>query len=154
MTAHTWTQWLTAHDAASLNDLVRSIVARHGMWATWLVPAIYAGCLAAFVADLTSADTLAFGVFYVPLVATAVFHRNKNAVWILTVIACAMAALLTLSIFARMSFFLASICVSTAFTATICCSAVCLSRSACVTWRLSVFTITPLDWSISAIVDA
>ena len=48
-------------------------------------------------------------------------------------IACFIAALLTLSIFARMSFFLPSICFSSAFTAAICCCAVCWSRSACST---------------------
>jgi signal transduction histidine kinase len=84
------TQWLTARDSASLSNTIRAITGRHGRWTTWLVPAIYAGCLAAFIADLTSADTLAFGVFYVPLVATAVFHRDKRAVWVLTAIACAM----------------------------------------------------------------
>jgi signal transduction histidine kinase len=54
------------------------------------VPAIYAGCLAAFVADLTSVNTLAFGVFYAPLIATAVFYRDRRAVWVLTAIACGM----------------------------------------------------------------
>ena len=50
MTSRTWTQWLTAHDRASLSDTIRAIAGRHGLWTTWLVPAIYAGCLAAFVA--------------------------------------------------------------------------------------------------------
>jgi signal transduction histidine kinase len=90
VTSRTWTQWLTAHDRASLIKTIRTIAGRRAIWTTWLVPAIYAGCLAAFIADLTSADTLAFGVFYVPLVATAVVHRDKRAVWVLTAIACAM----------------------------------------------------------------
>ncbi len=90
MTVRTWTGWLGARDDVSLSDGIRALVARHGIWATWLVPAIYVGCLAAFLADLTSADTVAFGVFYIPLVATAVFHRNKHAVWVLTAIACVM----------------------------------------------------------------
>ena len=90
MIAQTWTRWLVIRDGVSLSNTFRATVARHGIWATWLVPAIYVGCLVAFIADLTSADTLAFGVFYVPLVATAVFHRDKRAVWILTSIACAM----------------------------------------------------------------
>ena len=59
-------------------------------WTTWLVVTIYAGCLAAFIADLASANTLAFGVFYAPLIVTAVFYRDKRAVWVLTTIACAM----------------------------------------------------------------
>jgi signal transduction histidine kinase len=90
VTSRTWTQWLTAHDRASLSDVLRLMTERHGIWATWLVPAIYAGCLIAFIADLTSATTVAFGVFYAPLIATAVFYPDKRAVWVLTVIACAM----------------------------------------------------------------
>jgi signal transduction histidine kinase len=76
-----------------LTNAIRATVARHGTWATWLVPGIYALCLTAFVADLTSIDTLAFGVFYVPLVATAVFHRDKRAVWVLSAMACSMVVL-------------------------------------------------------------
>jgi len=90
VTSRTWTRWLTAHDGASLSDVLRKMTRRHGIWATWLVPAIYAGCLMAFIADLTSASTVAFGVFYAPLIATAVFYRDKRAVWVQTVIACAM----------------------------------------------------------------
>ena len=63
---------------------------RHGRLSPWLVPAIYIGCLMAFLADLTSANTLAFGVFYAPLVGTAVFHRDARAVWVLAAMACAM----------------------------------------------------------------
>ena len=62
-----------------------------------------------------------------------------------TAIACFIAALLTWSIFALMTFFLAFIWASSAFTAAICWSAVCLSRSAWVTWSVSVLTFTPLD---------
>jgi signal transduction histidine kinase len=84
------TQWLPVRYGTSLSIALHSIVARHGRWAVWLVPAIYAGCGVAFIADLVSANTLAFGVFYAPLVATAVFHRDRRAVWVLTAIACAM----------------------------------------------------------------
>jgi signal transduction histidine kinase len=85
-----WTKWLTAHDGASPNHGLRSLGARSGRWAPWLVPAIYAGCVVAFVADLTSATTAAWGVFYAPLIVTAVFYRNKYAVWVLTTVACSM----------------------------------------------------------------
>jgi signal transduction histidine kinase len=44
--------------------------------------------LFAFFADLTQENTLAFGMFYIPLVCTAVFHRSVNAVWWLTGLAC------------------------------------------------------------------
>jgi signal transduction histidine kinase len=81
---------LTAQNNASLSSALRALGARHNLWAVWVVPAIYAGCISAFVADLMSSNTLAFGVFYAPLIATAVFHRDRRAVWVLTAIACAM----------------------------------------------------------------
>jgi len=90
VTSRPLTQWLTAPDGTSLGGVFKATIARHGRWAAWLVPAIYVGCVIAFIADLTSSNTLAFGVFYAPLVATAVFHRDKRSVWVLTVIACAM----------------------------------------------------------------
>ena len=40
-----------------------------------------------FVADVTHQNTLAFGVFYIPLVGTAVFHRNPVAAWWLAAVA-------------------------------------------------------------------
>jgi len=86
--SRTWTDWLTARDGTSMGGALRATIARHGRWAAWLVPAIYAGCFTAFIADMSSSNTLAFGVFYAPLVATAVFHRDKRAVWVLTALAC------------------------------------------------------------------
>jgi signal transduction histidine kinase len=83
-------QRLAPNENASLSSALKAIGARHRRWAIWLVPAIYAGCIAAFVADLMSSNTLAFGVFYAPLVATAVFHRDRRAIWVLTAIAFAM----------------------------------------------------------------
>jgi signal transduction histidine kinase len=81
---------LAPQDNASLSDAVMAIGARHRHWAVWLVPTIYAGSIAAFVTDLMSADTLAFGVFYAPLIATAAFHRHRRAIWVLTIVACTM----------------------------------------------------------------
>lgn len=49
--------------------------------------AIYLTCGIAFLADLANDATLAFGVFYIPLVATAVFRRNRRAVWWLAALA-------------------------------------------------------------------
>jgi signal transduction histidine kinase len=46
-----------------------------------LSPLIYLACGVAFVADLTHLDTLAFGVFYIPMVCTAVLHRSRRSVW-------------------------------------------------------------------------
>ena len=48
---------------------------------------IYVFCAAAFVADVTHRDILAFGVFYIPLVGRAVFHRDPTAAWWLAAIA-------------------------------------------------------------------
>ena len=90
MTSRALARWLTASQGASFSDILRAMAARHGSRASWFVPAIYAGCLAAFVADLRSDNTLAFGVFYAPLIVTGVFYRDKRAVWILTAIACVM----------------------------------------------------------------
>jgi two-component system, NarL family, sensor kinase len=86
----TGSHWAAVHDGTTQFDALRGFRIQHGRWASWLVPAIYSGCLIAFVADLMSSNTLAFGVFYTPLVATAVFHRDKRAVWYLTAIACGM----------------------------------------------------------------
>jgi two-component system, NarL family, sensor kinase len=93
--ARTWTrrlgtQFVAARDAVSIRYMLHDTAARHGKWSLWLVLAIYAGCLIAFIADLTSSTTAAFGVFYAPLIATAVFHRDRRAVWVLTAVACGM----------------------------------------------------------------
>ena len=42
---------------------------------------VYAVCAGAFVADVTYDTPVVFGVFYVPLVATAVFYRDPLSVW-------------------------------------------------------------------------
>ncbi|HXT78918.1 MAG TPA: HAMP domain-containing sensor histidine kinase [Acetobacteraceae bacterium] len=55
-----------------------------------LIPFIYLGCFLAFAADMAEDNTVAFGVFYVPLVCTALIHRNRNSVWYLAAVACGM----------------------------------------------------------------
>lgn len=62
-------------------------------WVKLLVPAIYLACLFAFVTDMTHDNSLAYGIAYVPLICTAVFHRNPRAVWILAGIANVMVVL-------------------------------------------------------------
>jgi signal transduction histidine kinase len=59
-------------------------------WIRRLQPLIYVGCGLAFLKDLTQSDTLAFGVFYVPLVSTALLSRDRRTVWVLTGVAMAM----------------------------------------------------------------
>ncbi len=78
-----WTRWRSASERFTIRDAVGAITGRHGKWASWLVPLTYIGCLLAFLTDLRSTNALAFGVFYTPLVATAVFHRDRGAVWVL-----------------------------------------------------------------------
>ncbi len=60
------------------------------VWSRWLRLVIYVFCAAAFVTDVTHQDILAFGVFYIPLVGAAVFHRDPMAVWWLAAIATAL----------------------------------------------------------------
>jgi signal transduction histidine kinase len=58
-----------------------------------LLPLVYLGCLLAFIADMSNSNALAFGVAYVPLICTAVFHRSRVAVWWLAGIAIVLVAL-------------------------------------------------------------
>jgi len=59
-------------------------------WNRWVRQGIYAVCGLAFLADLSNDVTLAFGVFYIPLVVTAVYHKDPRAVWYLAAIGSAM----------------------------------------------------------------
>jgi signal transduction histidine kinase len=59
-------------------------------WLRHLRPVIYLACGLAFLTDLMDSDTLAFGVFYIPLVCTAVLSRNRRSVWWLAGISVAM----------------------------------------------------------------
>jgi signal transduction histidine kinase len=56
----------------------------------WLVPVIYAVSAVAFVLDLFRDNSLAYGIIYTPLIATAVFHRSRSGLWILSGVACLM----------------------------------------------------------------
>ena len=64
-------------------------------WLRRLRPLIYLACGLAFAADLMGrdGDLLAFGVFYIPLVCTAVLNRNRQSVWWLAAISVAMVVL-------------------------------------------------------------
>ena len=90
MTTHSWTQFLGAAESVPFRGATRAVPRWFLGWTTWLALTIYAGCLVAFLADLRSANELAFGVFYSPMIVTAVFYRDKRAVWVLTAIACLM----------------------------------------------------------------
>ena len=47
----------------------------------------------AFISDLQRDNMLAYGIIYTPLVATAVFHRRRQGLWILTGATCLMVML-------------------------------------------------------------
>jgi signal transduction histidine kinase len=64
-----------------------------GRSAHWLVPVIYVVSALAFASDLTRDNTLAYGLIYTPLVATAVFHRGRGGLWILSIMTCLMVVL-------------------------------------------------------------
>src|SRR5689334_18050772 len=72
----------------SLHDPRMPVLTAYGRWARWLVPVLYVMSAAAFVADLTRDNILAYGIIYVPLVATSVFHRGRTGLWIITSVAC------------------------------------------------------------------
>jgi signal transduction histidine kinase len=59
-------------------------------WRVVIAGIIYAVCAALFLIDLRNDVPWAFGVFYIPLVCTAVFYRQTWWVWCLTAIASAM----------------------------------------------------------------
>lgn len=54
----------------------------------WLVPVVYVISALAFLFDLQRDNTLAYGIIYSPLVATAVFHKGRAGLWVLTVVTC------------------------------------------------------------------
>jgi signal transduction histidine kinase len=54
----------------------------------WLVFVLYGVSGLAFMSDLFRDNTLAYGVVYAPLVATALFHKSRSGLWVLSAIAC------------------------------------------------------------------
>jgi signal transduction histidine kinase len=62
----------------------------HGHYAHWMVPVLYIVSGLAFVFDLMRDNTLAYGIIYTPLIATAVFHKSRSSLWVLSAIACLM----------------------------------------------------------------
>src|SRR4051794_17374883 len=55
-----------------------------------LVPVIYVGAAAGFIADVLRADTLAYGIFYIPLICTALVNQRPWSLWVLTAAGLAM----------------------------------------------------------------
>ena len=58
--------------------------------AWWLVPVVYIISAFAFVMDLQRDNTLAYGIVYTPLIVTAVFHKYRFGLWLLSVSAVVM----------------------------------------------------------------
>ena len=58
-----------------------------------LVPLVYVVSALAFLSDMERDNTLAYGIIYTPLVATAVFHKRRFGLWLLTGSACVMIVL-------------------------------------------------------------
>jgi len=54
--------------------------------------AIYIACAAEFIVDIRVDQVIAFGIFYLPMVGTAVFYRDPRMPWKLGAIASAMVA--------------------------------------------------------------
>lgn len=56
-------------------------------WVRWLRVPVYLGCLLAFLTDISHEVSLFFGLFYLPLICTAVLHRSRRSVWYLSALA-------------------------------------------------------------------
>ncbi len=73
---------------------VGDVHAAWGKWVRYLVPLVYLGVLVAFITDiLVEVFFIPFGILYIPLVCTAVFHRNPRSAWWLASIASTMAVI-------------------------------------------------------------
>jgi signal transduction histidine kinase len=79
------TVWALRNSSSGKGSISRS--------ARWLVPLVYAFCAIAFVTDITRSNELAYGVFYIPLIATALLHRSRHGLWVLVALAFAMVAI-------------------------------------------------------------
>lgn len=64
-----------------------------GCWSRWLIIPVYVGCTLAFLSDVFFEVFMLFGLFYLPLICTAVFHRNPRASWWLASFASALIAI-------------------------------------------------------------
>jgi signal transduction histidine kinase len=67
---------------------IKSATRPNAVPTSWLLGLLYTICGMAFLFDMARDNTFAYGIVYVPLVASAVYHRNRSTVWILAAIAC------------------------------------------------------------------
>jgi signal transduction histidine kinase len=83
------------HDAGARSDpdAARPMKTLTGRQARLLVAALYVLAGSTFVLDLVGDDNLAYGIIYAPLVATAVLHKSRSGVWMLSAATCLMVVL-------------------------------------------------------------
>ncbi len=55
-----------------------ALAEQRARWSRWLVIPIYVGCLLAFLTDIFVEVFMLFGLFYLPLIVTAMFHRDPR----------------------------------------------------------------------------
>ena len=65
-------------------------------WTRRMTVPIYIGCALAFLSDVSFEVFMLFGLFYLPLICTAVFHSNPRSPWYL---ACLATVLITIGFF-------------------------------------------------------
>lgn len=70
-----------------------TLAEQRARWSRWLVIPTYIGCLLAFLADLFVEVFMLFGLFYLPLIVTAMFHRDPRWAWRLAWIATVASAI-------------------------------------------------------------
>ncbi len=79
--------------AKAHEEILEPIIQPHDLaWSRWLRLSVYIVCGIAFLVDVFTDAALAFGVFYIPLVSTAIYYRNTWAPWWLATLATAMVA--------------------------------------------------------------
>lgn len=78
------------HPESALTGQNRPAGNRAEIPARWLSGALYIIAGVAFISDICRDNVLAYGIIYAPLVATAVFHKGRSGLWILTAVTCCM----------------------------------------------------------------
>jgi signal transduction histidine kinase len=78
------------HPESALTGQIQPADSRCESPARWLSGALYIIAAVAFVSDICRDNLLAYGMIYAPLVATALFHKSRSGLWILTAATCCM----------------------------------------------------------------
>lgn len=80
-------------DFRNLSLSADALADQRARWSRWLVIPTYIGCLLAFLTDIFFEVFMLFGLFYLPLIVTAMFHPNPRWSWRLAWIASAASAI-------------------------------------------------------------